>query len=139
MTFTATLRRWRQCSQTRETRAPTSSWWAGTWWRGRFTAVSTVARVEPMLDGVDEALVVSGHTHVQFDRVVANRRLVNAGSVGMAYQGEPGWAYWTTLGPTVEHRRSGFDADALATTLRDSGYPNPEWFETESAEQAAAE
>jgi len=103
------------------------------------TAVSAVARVEPMLEGVDEALVVSGHTHVQFDRVVANRRLVNAGSVGMAYQGEPGWAYWTTLGPTVEHRRSGFDADALATTLRDSGYPNPGWFAPESAEQAAAE
>jgi hypothetical protein len=45
----------------------------------------------------------------------------------------------TTLGPTVEHRRSGFDADALATALRDSGYPNPEWFEPESAEQAATE
>jgi putative phosphoesterase len=103
------------------------------------TAVSTVARVEPMLDGVDEALVVSGHTHVQFDRVVANRRLVNAGSVGMAYQGESGGAYWTMFGPTVEHRRSGFDADALATALRESGYPNPEWFEPESAEQAAAE
>jgi len=103
------------------------------------TAVSTAARVEPMLDGVDEAVVVSGHTHVQFDRVVAKRRLVNAGSVGMAYQGELGWAYWTMLGPTVEHRRSAFDADALATALRESGYPNPEWFEPESAEQAAAE
>jgi predicted phosphodiesterase len=103
------------------------------------TAVSTVARVEPMLDGVAEALVVSGHTHVQFDRVVANRRLVNAGSVGMPYQGEPGWAYWTLLGPTVEHRRSAFDADALATALRGSAYPNPEWFEPESPEQAAAE
>ncbi len=103
------------------------------------TAVSTVARVEPMLDGVDEALIVSGHTHVQFDRVVANRRLVNAGSVGMAYQGEPGWAYWTLLGPAVEPRRSAFDAGALATALRESGYPNPEWFEPESAEQAAAE
>ena len=40
-----------------------------------------------------EALVVSGHTHVQFDRTVAHRRLVNAGSVGMPYQGESGWAY----------------------------------------------
>ena len=103
------------------------------------TAVSTVARVEPMLEGVDEALVVSGHTHVQFDRVVADRRLVNAGSVGMAYQGDSGGAYWTMFGPTVEHRRSGFDADVLATALRESGYPNPEWFEPESAEQAAAE
>jgi predicted phosphodiesterase len=103
------------------------------------TAVSTVERVEPMLDGVAEAMVVSGHTHVQFDRVVANRRLVNAGSVGMPYQGESGWAYWTMLGPTVEHRRSAFDADALATALRESGYPNPEWFEPDSAENAAAE
>jgi putative phosphoesterase len=103
------------------------------------TAVSTVARIEPMLDGVDEALVVSGHTHVQFDRTVANRRLVNAGSVGMPYQGESGWAYWSVFGPTVEHRRSAFDATALATALRESGYPNPEWFEPESPEDAAAE
>ena len=103
------------------------------------TAVLTVARVEPMLDGVEEAVVVSGHTHVQFDRVVANRRLVNAGSVGMPYQGESGWAYWTMLGPAVEHRRSAFDADALATALRESGYPNLEWFEPDSAENAAAE
>ena len=103
------------------------------------TAVSTVARIEPMLDGVDEALVVSGHTHVQFDRTVANRRLVNAGSVGMPYQGESGFAYWSVFGPTVEHRRSAFDADALAAALRESGYPNPEWFEPESPEDAAAE
>ena len=103
------------------------------------TAVSTVARIEPMLDGVDEALVVSGHTHVQFDRTVANRRLVNAGSVGMPYQGESGWAYWSVFGPTVEHRRSAFDANALAAALRESGYPNPEWFESESPEDAAAE
>ncbi len=103
------------------------------------TAASTVARIEPMLEGVDEALIVSGHTHVQFDRTVANRRLVNAGSVGMPYQGDSGWAYWSVLGPTVEHRRSAFDASALATALRESGYPNPEWFEPESPENAAAE
>lgn len=102
------------------------------------TAVSDGARIEPMLGGVDEAVVVSGHTHVQFDRVVANHRLVNAGSVGMAYQGEGGRAYWTTFGPAVEHRRSAFDADALATALRESGYPNPEWFEPDTAENAAA-
>jgi len=102
------------------------------------TAVSAAERVEPMLDGVDETLVVSGHTHVQFDRVVGGRRLVNAGSVGMAYQGDGGWAYWTTFGPAVEHHRSAFDPDALATALRESGYPNPEWFEPDTAENAAA-
>jgi hypothetical protein len=65
--------------------------------------------------------------------------MVNAGSVGMPYQGESGWAYWTMFGPTVEHRRSAFDADALTTALHESGYPNPEWFEPDSAENAAAE
>ena len=103
------------------------------------SAVSAAERVEPMLDGVEEAVVVSGHTHVQFDRVVAGRRLVNAGSVGMPYQGTSGWAYWSLFGPGVEHRRSAFDAEALASALRDSGYPHPEWFEPESAEDAAAE
>jgi hypothetical protein len=39
----------------------------------------------------------------------------------------------------VEHRRSAFDANALETALRESGYPNPEWFESESPENAAAE
>ena len=43
------------------------------------------------------------------------------------------------IGPTVEHRRSAFDADVLTTALRESAYPNPEWFESDSAEHAAAE
>jgi len=43
------------------------------------------------------------------------------------------------FGPTVEQRRSAFDAEALTTALRESGYPNPEWFEPDSAENAAAE
>src|SRR5262245_9670225 len=41
------------------------------------TAVSDPDRVAPMLAGVDEAIVVSGHTHVQFDRSVAGHRLIN--------------------------------------------------------------
>ena len=53
-------------------------------------------------DGVDADLVVVGHTHMQFDREIAGVRVVNAGSVGMAFEDEPG-AYWTLLGPTVEH------------------------------------
>ena len=34
-----------------------------------------------------------GHTHMQFDRVVAGKRIVNSGSVGMSYD-EPHGAYW---------------------------------------------
>jgi putative phosphoesterase len=103
------------------------------------TAVSDPDRVAPMLAGVDESIVVSGHTHVQFDRSVAGHRLINAGSIGMPYQGVAGRAFWTILGPDVEPRSSAFDADAFAAILRSTGYPNPEWFEVETAEAAAEE
>jgi putative phosphoesterase len=103
------------------------------------TAVSDVERIAAMLEGVQELTVVSGHTHVQFDRTVAGRRLVNAGSVGMPYQGVSGEAFWSVFGPHVEHRNSSFDASEFAAILRSSGYPHPEWFEAESPETAAAE
>jgi putative phosphoesterase len=103
------------------------------------TAVSDPERVAPMLAGVDEAVVVSGHTHVQFDRSVAGRRLINAGSIGMSYQGVAGRAFWTIFGPGVEPRNSAFDADAFASILHSTGYPHPEWFEFATAEAAAQE
>jgi putative phosphoesterase len=103
------------------------------------TAVSDPDRVAPMLAGVDEVIVVSGHTHVQFDRSVAGHRLINAGSVGMSYQGVAGHAFWTVLGPGVEPRDSAFDADGFASILRATGYPHREWFEVQTAEVAAKE
>jgi putative phosphoesterase len=101
------------------------------------TAVSDVERVAPMLEGVEERTVVSGHTHVQFDRTVAGHRLINAGSVGMAYQGVAGHAFWSVFGPNVEHRSSRFDAAEFSAILESCGYPHPEWFDVESAETAA--
>ena len=51
-------------------------------------------------------MVVCGHTHVQFDRCCrAGVRVVNAGSVGMPYEGRQG-AFWALLGPDVELRRT---------------------------------
>lgn len=58
-------------------------------------------RVREFLAGVDERLVFTAHTHVQYDRVVDGTRLVNAGSVGMPYQGRPG-AYWALLANDVD-------------------------------------
>ena len=69
-------------------------------------------RVAPSFAGVDADLVVCGHTHMQFSREVAGIRVVNAGSVGMPYDDEPG-AYWLALGPGVEHRRTPYDARGL--------------------------
>jgi hypothetical protein len=52
-------------------------------------------------------LVVVGHNHVQFEPTVSGIRVINAGSVGLPNEDEPG-AYWALLGPRVEHRRTPF-------------------------------
>jgi putative phosphoesterase len=87
------------------------------------TAVSSESRLREILEGVTERVVVCGHTHHQFDRVVEGIRVVNAGSVGMAYEGRPG-AHWALLGPDVELRRTEFDFAAAADALRASGFPD---------------
>jgi putative phosphoesterase len=83
-----------------------------------FTERTPEERVAPSFAGVNADLVVCGHTHMQFEREIAGMRVVNAGSVGMAYEDAPG-AYWAMLGPEVEHRRSTFEP-------RESDYPD-EW------------
>ena len=94
------------------------------------TRISPDERWQQALDGVDADVVVCGHTHVQFDRDVAGVRLVNAGSVGMPYEDEPG-AYWALLGPRVELRRTSYEPGDLAS----SGWPEDE-LPTATAEQA---
>jgi predicted phosphodiesterase len=69
------------------------------------------------------AVVVCGHTHVQFDRVAGRTRLVNAGSVGMPYEGVRG-AFWVLLGPEVELVHTEYDIDAAAVAIRATGYPD---------------
>jgi predicted phosphodiesterase len=83
---------------------------------------SPVTRWEQVLEGVDERVVVCGHTHMPFDRLVNGRRVVNPGSVGMAY-GPPG-AYWAVLGPNVELRRTTYDVHAAAERIIAGGYPD---------------
>ena len=86
------------------------------------TRISSEERVAAACAGVEEATVVCGHTHVQFDRDVAGKRLVNAGSVGMPYEAQPG-AYWALLGPDVELRRTAYDLEAAAAAIRATGFP----------------
>ena len=80
------------------------------------------AALFPHFADVDAALVVCGHTHMQFDRPVGRTRVVNAGSVGMPF-GEPG-AYWLLLGPDIELRRTPYDLEAAADRIRMTGYPD---------------
>ena len=90
------------------------------------TALTPAERLAPMLDGVDEALVVCGHTHHQFELRAGDQRVVNAGSVGMPYQGDAA-AFWLLVeGGEHELRRTDIDVDAVAAAIRASGYPDAE-------------
>jgi putative phosphoesterase len=86
------------------------------------TRISSQERVAAAVAGVAEQVVVCGHTHVQFDREVAGKRLVNAGSVGLPYEERPG-AYWALFGPDVELRRTDYDLEAAAAAIRTTGFP----------------
>lgn len=77
------------------------------------------------LSGVSENTVICGHTHMQFDQSVGGRRLINAGSVGMPYEGKHG-AYWALLGPGVQFRRTDYDIDEAVRQMRASGCPHVE-------------
>jgi predicted phosphodiesterase len=89
------------------------------------TRISPDERWEPALAGAAEPTIVVGHTHVQFDRRVGDKRVVNAGSVGMAYEREPG-AYWALLGPEVDFRRTVYDFHATTEAIEAAGWPE-EW------------
>jgi len=84
------------------------------------------ARVRAFTEGVQEQVLITAHTHLQFDRRVAGIRSINPGSVGMAYGVEPGRACWAILGPDVELRQTRFSVERAAERYRSSGDPAAE-------------
>jgi putative phosphoesterase len=106
-----------------------------------FTRISPDERWAEALTDVDADVVVCGHTHVQFDRRIGDVRLVNAGSVGMPYEDEPG-AYWVLLGADVELRHTPYEMGDLDATGWPGEWPRAgadeatEYFEQMSRERA---
>jgi len=90
------------------------------------TAETADSRLREFLSGVEADLVVCGHTHMPFDRVVDGVRIINPGSVGMPY-GDAG-AFWALLGPGVEFRRTDYDREAAAARIRRSTWPGAQEF-----------
>jgi putative phosphoesterase len=74
-----------------------------------FTERTPEGRLAEIFGAADADVVVCGHTHTQFERTIAGKRVVNSGSVGMPYEDEPG-AYWTL---DLEHRRTLYEGASL--------------------------
>ena len=86
-----------------------------------FTRLTPEEVLLPVFEGIGMDLVVCGHTHMQFDRMVGSTRVVNAGSVGMPF-GRTG-ADWLLLGPGVELRNTPYDLLRAAEQVRQTEYP----------------
>ena len=102
-----------------------------------FTRLTPEERLLPVFDGINVPLVICGHTHMQFDRMVGTIRVVNAGSVGMPF-GLPR-ADWLLLGPDVELRHTAFDLAQAAECIRKTEYPQAEDFAARNVLQPPSE
>ena len=80
----------------------------------------------PVFESAHADVVVCGHTHMQFDRTIGATRVLNAGSVGMSFQG-PG-AYWLLVDSTIELRRTDYDLERAADRVRATAYPQATQF-----------
>ncbi len=88
------------------------------------TAGTPEERLAAATAEIDERVLVTGHTHTQYDRNVAGVRALNPGSVGMPYEGRPartglcsGRTSSCGAPSTTSTRRSGASARA--------GFPTP--------------
>jgi putative phosphoesterase len=95
-----------------------------------FTSTTSVEKLRPLFDPLGVRVVVCGHTHMQFDRMVGATRVVNAGSVGMPFD-SPG-AYWLLLDSAIELRKTNYDLEKAAERVRATPYPQAEVFATNS-------
>ena len=95
------------------------------------TAITPDADVVATFDGV-EGTVVIGHTHHQFDRRIGALRVVNAGSVGMPYEGEIA-AFWTLVdGGEPTFQRTPIDIERAVAEMRASAWPHAQSFVDEN-------
>jgi putative phosphoesterase len=81
-----------------------------------FTERTPEERIAFLFEGLEVPTVVCGHTHTQYERTVAGVHVVNAGSVGMPYEEEPG-AYWLL---DLAHRRTLYDGAELKATREEA-------------------
>src|SRR5207244_1669941 len=80
--------------------------------------------------------VVIGHTHHQFDRRIGDLRVVNAGSVGMPYEGEVA-AFWALLvDGEPQFRKTPFDVERTIVEIEASGWPPAREFAAENLRTA---
>jgi putative phosphoesterase len=97
-------------------------------------------QLRPMLDGVEDPVLLGGHTHLQMIRRYEEQVIVNPGSVGLPFRAW--WPQPVRISPWAEYgivsvddeqlsmelRQTPFDVDAFLALSLESGMPHAEWW-----------
>ena len=95
---------------------------------------------DELLGGITERRLVFGHTHLPFRRSgPGGVELINPGSVGMPFDGDPRAAYALLHdGDRLEHRRVPYDHEASAQAVRER-FSHAGWTDTVARRVATAQ
>jgi len=91
-----------------------------------FTQLSLESELIPVFKNLKASIVICGHTHMQFDREIANIRVINAGSVGMPF-GHTG-ADWLIIDNEISFMHSDYNLEKAAISIRKTNYPQADQF-----------
>jgi diadenosine tetraphosphatase ApaH/serine/threonine PP2A family protein phosphatase len=93
------------------------------------TSLTGDDRLREATTGVDEAVVVHGHTHVQYRRDAVGKVIAGAGSVGLPYAAGPG-ARWALISDEVRLVVTPYDLDRAEALIAATGYPGEAYLRT---------
>jgi putative phosphoesterase len=93
---------------------------------------ATDAEVKKLYGSLGRPIVIFGHTHRPFIRGIAGqpRLLINAGSVGLSYDGDPRASYLLLDESIPSIRRVDYDVEKELKALASRGLPGAEWTAT---------
>jgi putative phosphoesterase len=97
-------------------------------WRAP-AADATDAELETIYRSLGQPVVAYGHTHRPFIRNIANhpKLLINTGSVGLSYDGDPRASYLVLDEGTPSIRRVEYNLDKELKALASCGLPGATW------------
>jgi predicted phosphodiesterase len=97
-----------------------------TTWRSP-TPESSDANLESVYSPLARPIVVYGHIHRSYIRVVKDMTVINTGSVSLSYDGDPRASYLLLDGSQPSIRRVEYDVEREVQALEISRYPHAAW------------
>ena len=86
-----------------------------------FSEGTPKASIIPLFDDSAERTFVVGHTHMQFDRLVGKKRIINSGSVGMPF--DKIGAHWLVISDDIECCTTAYDFQGASKMIENTSYP----------------